>query len=79
ESLSRLILVGYKKRERILASVSKHHPAAKTTFNAYLRHVAKYEQDFPDEALPKKLSTYDELKSLSLDDPFWNDGFMTCA
>ncbi|KAH8930335.1 hypothetical protein BT69DRAFT_1201285, partial [Atractiella rhizophila] len=23
--------------------------------------------------------TYDELKSLSLDDPFWNDGFMMCA
>ncbi|KAH8920653.1 hypothetical protein BT69DRAFT_1374562 [Atractiella rhizophila] len=72
-------LTGYKKRECILASVSKQHAATKTTFNAYLRHVAKYERDYPDEAHPKKCQLMTNSKSLSLDDPFWNDGFMMCA
>ncbi|KAH8923398.1 hypothetical protein BT69DRAFT_1281495, partial [Atractiella rhizophila] len=40
---------------------------------------SKKREHYPDEALPKKMSTYDELKSLSLDDPFWNDGFMMYA
>ena len=71
-----MLFIGYKQQARYKEVMMKKNRTLQQKYQTYKTHVEQYHYRHPDSPIIQ-LPTLEEVKDLTVDDPFWNVGSLT--